>query len=116
MSVYLRPDGAYVAPSDQTTEGVWIGNGEVEFVSKPDPGQLGRAIVRGLQRSHIDVAHPRRDEWTQQRRKSLDPITKLAGVRSSRALIRVADVVDVMSNRSTVTIEPYQRVNRYRSE
>jgi hypothetical protein len=63
-----------------------------------------------LGRCTTGVAHPRQDEWGTQAHRSLDPIFKLAGLRSWRAFVRDAVLVTVATETTgSVTVSPNER-------
>ncbi len=109
VSIYFRPEGTYISPSDRTTAGLWIGNAEVTKIGELDPNEIGGAVIRGLKTSKLDVPHPGRDEWSAQRRRSLGPIVKLAGLRSWRAFIKAANLVEVWSDGASIVVTAMQR-------
>ncbi|MEM9652312.1 MAG: hypothetical protein AAGA65_09470 [Actinomycetota bacterium] len=109
VSIYRRLDVHYVCPSDQTVDGLWIGNGEVDVVESSDPRVLGDAVLRALRRSRTGVPHPNQSEWHKQRHRSLDPIIKTAGLQSWRSFVREAQLVSVNSDGSGVTVECHRQ-------
>ena len=111
-TVYVRPEGLYVASNDRTTSGLWIGSGLVEIVQQDDPEAVGRSVLWSLDSSVLDVAHPAQHEGSAQRKRSLDPILKLARVRSWRAFISAATTVGISRECAQVTVTPDRRDER----
>lgn len=112
VSVYRRDQHAFVCAHDRTTSGLWIGSGSVERVDVGDALQLGAAVLTQLGRCTTGVRHPAQDEWPAQRRTALDPIIKLAGLRSWRSFIRTAALCHVDRSGSLVSVLPTQRDRR----
>jgi hypothetical protein len=112
VTLYVRPEGLYVASNDRTTTGLWIGSGLVEIVQRDDTEAVGRSILGSLDSSVLDVAHPAQDEWSAQRKRSLDPILKLARVRSWRAFISAATTVGISRKGAQVMVTPDRRDER----
>ena len=111
VSVYVRPEGAYVTVSDRTTAGVWIEAVDWEFVLTDSPEVLGEVILRRLQVPPRTVRHPGRDEFSTLRAEVIAPLLVIAGVKSWRAFISEAVLVDV--RRSDVfTVSPMRRNGR----
>jgi hypothetical protein len=108
-TIYRRTEGFFITSSDRTTEGVWVHSGSVERVDSDDPDAIGSALLRQLDRSTVDVRHPRQDEWAAQRQKSLDPIIALAKLRSWRSFIRDAAVAKVARDGVTIRVAPQVR-------
>jgi hypothetical protein len=111
-TVYRRGETFFIASSDQTTDGLWVGSGSVERVDGVHPEALGSALLRQLDRSTVGVRHPRQDEWTAQGRLSLGPILALAKLRSWRSFIRDATLATVTRDGETVRITPQERDGR----
>ena len=111
-TTYRRDGSFFIASSDRTTDGVWVGSGSVERVDGPNAVAIGAALNRQLDRSVLDVPHPRQDQWPAQGRKSLDPIIALAKLRSWRSFIRDATVAAVERDGDTVRIIPQARDGR----
>lgn len=108
LSVYRRPDGYYLVVSAQTIAGLW------QHVAEPpkllggasEPANLGSEVLDRLAEPRPITPHPRREEWTEARRNSLDPILKSAGIGSWRAFITRAKQVDVGRTNETFTVTP----------
>jgi hypothetical protein len=108
LSVYRRPDGYYLVVSARTTAGLW------QHVAEPpkllggasEPADLGSEALDRLAEPRPITPHPRREEWTEARRSSLDPILKSAGVGSWQAFITTATQVDVGRTNETFTVTP----------
>jgi len=111
-TVYVRPEGLYVASNDRTTTALWIGSGLVEIVQRDDTEAVGRSILCSLDSSVLEVAHPAQHEWSAQRKRSLDAILKLARVRSWRAFISAATTVGVSREGAQVMVTPDRRDER----
>jgi len=111
-TIYRRSESFFIASSDRTTAGIWIGSGSVERVDGVDPEAIGAALLGQLDRSIVGVRHPRQDEWAAQRRKSLDPIIAMAKLRSWRSFIRDAAVATVAREGNTIRITPEARDTR----
>jgi hypothetical protein len=109
VTIYRLSDSFFIASSDQTIVGVWVHSGSVERVEGVRAEAVGSAVMRQLDRSRRGVPHPRQDEWTAQRRKSLDPIIALAKLRSWLSFIRDARVASVARDGRTLRITPEQR-------
>jgi hypothetical protein len=58
-TIYRRSGSFFITSSDRTTEGVWVQSGSAERVDGDDPEAIGSALLRQLDRSTVDVRHPR---------------------------------------------------------
>ena len=114
MTIYARPDGLYVASSDQTTDGLWIESVRVEFVVPDSSSAIGGVVGRLLDGSRVGVRHPRQDEWTAKRAVASKPLLALARVRSWTAFLQRTAVVGVHRNRDT-DVTPYRQSDRPRN-
>jgi transposase InsO family protein len=76
------------------------------------PAQIGRAAVVLLAKPRPHIAHPQRNEWTEARRKSLDPIVPAAKVRSWRAFISRTATVEVERTNDTFTVTPMRALEK----
>jgi hypothetical protein len=108
-TIYRRNETFFIASSDQTTLGLWVGSGSVERVDGVNAEAMGSALMRQLDRSTVGVRHPRQDEWRAQGRQSLDPILALAKLKSWRSFIRDATLVTVERDGDAIRITPEQR-------
>ena len=109
VSIYARRGSCFVAADDQTTDGVWIGSGRVATVDDADRFGLGEAVVKALGHSRTGVPHPRRDQWSVQRQRSLGPLMDAAGVRSWRSFVLSARLVTVDASRGLATVVGWNR-------
>lgn len=96
VSVYGRPEAYFLDSSSRTTAGLWLQDGQPEKLDRTAASAaLGAAILRILDRSRLEIAHPSQDEWSEQRRAMLDPLVKLARMRSWREFVRDVTLVSV---------------------
>jgi hypothetical protein len=94
-AVYVRPDGYFVTSSDRTTVGLWMESGNWELVTTGLPTDIGVAVLRHLESSRLDVRHPGRHEFTGLRAERVKPLLSLAGVRTWRAFVISAILIQV---------------------
>jgi hypothetical protein len=108
LSVYRRPEAYYLVVSAKTSTGLWIDVPESPAVlgSAADAAELGGAVVDLLAAPRPAIPHPRRDEWTDVRRRSLGPIMTAAKVRSWKAFTATATLVAVGRTGSSFTVTP----------
>jgi len=111
VAIYHRPDAYYVVGSNRTTMGLWVGRPErpvvLDVAASPDT--LGQQVLSLLSQGADIVPHPRQDEWTAQGRAFRAPILAAARVRSWRAFLASAELVDVSRQASLVTVTPMRR-------
>ncbi|TDD28013.1 hypothetical protein E1218_08755 [Kribbella turkmenica] len=114
VSIYRRPDAYYVLRSARTTTGLWLGRPERPVVLDVDTSadSLGQQVLSLLSQHAEVVPHPRQDEWTEQGRAFRGPILSQAGVRSWRAFLAPADLVDVSRQASLIKVIPLRRDRR----
>lgn len=108
VSVYQRSGAYFVVSSARTTAGVWVHDGEPRRLSETETGiaELGGELLARLDKSPRVVPHPAQHQWPEQRRESLTPILRLAGVRSWRSFVSTASLVEVEQLNGVVTISP----------
>lgn len=108
VHIYLRSEGYYLVTSAMTTTGLWQHVPEPPTFLGADsaPAQIGREVRVRLAKPRPRTIHPKNDEWTEARRKSLAPIIRAAKVRSWRAFISNAATVDVHRADQVFTVTP----------
>jgi hypothetical protein len=111
VSVYVRPEGAYITSSDRTTVGVWMESGDWEFLPGDEPERVGAAVIRRLKRAPRLVRLPERDEFSTLRSEVIAPLLALAAVRSWKAFITPATLIDIQGG-DAVTVTPMRRDGR----
>lgn len=91
--------------------GLWLGRPERPVVIERDASAdaLGQQVLGLLSQRAEIVPHPRQDEWTEQGRAFRAPILSQARVRSWRAFLAPADLVDVSRRASLVEVIPMRR-------
>jgi hypothetical protein len=111
VSIYRRPDAYYVVRSARTTMGLWVGLPERPVVLDVDaaPDALGQQVLSLLSPGADVVPHPRQDEWTERARAFRAPILAQARVRSWRAFLAPAELVDVSRQASLVRVTALRR-------
>jgi hypothetical protein len=104
-TIYQRQGSFFVHASSRTTEGVWIlDNPCLKVEAQASDDVLGTAIRTALDGSRSGVLHPR--VWT----SVLDPLLKLAGVRSWGAFAKVAKCVEIEEEGAAVHLVPMREV------
>ncbi len=95
--MYRRQGAYFVGSWAVTTDGLSVMDGDPRRLDGADaePGVLGAEVLARLAQPQRVVPHPRREEWPERRRRSLAPFQRLAGVRSWRAFVSVASLVEV---------------------
>ncbi len=111
-SIYVRDLRCFIGTSDRTTDGVWIGRGNVTVVHLDQDEALGAAVLDALSLSRTKIPHPAQSEWTAVRRRSLDPIVAAAGLRSWRSFIRSAQLISVLLEAGNLELELFERDDR----
>jgi hypothetical protein len=111
VSAYVRPEGAYITASDRTTVGVWMESADWEYVQTDRPEDLGEAVLRRLQDAPRIVRHPDRDEFSALRSGTIAPLLRLASVKSWKAFVSRAVLVDVRRG-DAITVSPMRRDGR----
>lgn len=111
MVAYVRPEGAYITASDRTTVGVWMESNEWEFVRIDEQEQIGAAILRRLASAPRIVRHPERNEFSTLRSEAIAPLLDLAVVKTWKAFIAPAVLVDVQRG-DAITVTPMRRDGR----
>ena len=94
-AVYVRPNGFYLTSSDRTTAGLWMETGNWDLVTTGLPTDIGVAVLRHLESSRLDVRHPGRHDFTVLRAERVKPLLRLAGVRTWRAFVISAILIQV---------------------
>ncbi len=97
--------------------GLWLGRPERPVVMDVDASAdaLGQQVLSLLSQRAEIVPHPRQDEWTEQGRAFRAPVLSQARVRSWRAFLAPADLVDVTRQASLIKVIPMRR-DRKRSD
>jgi hypothetical protein len=110
VTVYRRPDGYYVVTSSRTTAGLWIYAGSAMVVGlTAGYAALGDVVAAAVASPGEIVPHPRQDQWTEQRRRSLGPLMRQAGVSSWKAFLAPATVASVHRDGRSVAVTPLRR-------
>jgi hypothetical protein len=106
-AVFVRTNGWYCSPYNQTTAGVWMSaEPYVKLARDANAAALGRAVLNALGESKGPVPHPAESEWN----ALLKPLLEAAGVKSWKAFVLRAQYMSVDEEGETVTICP--NVNR----
>jgi hypothetical protein len=108
VSVYVRPEGAYITPSDRTSVGVWMESDRWEFVPVDEPSQIGEVIAQLLRVEPRVVPHPQRNEFSALRAAVIAPVLSRAKVRSWTAFASSASLVHV----DPTSVTPMRRDGR----
>ena len=108
LTIYRRSEGYYLVVSAQTTTGLWrhVAEPPVLLREACEPADLGSEALDRLAEPRPITPHPGRDEWTEARRRSLGPILSSAKVRSWKAFITTATLVDVGRTDDTFKVTP----------
>ena len=80
-----------------------------------EPADLGSGALDRLAKPLPTTPHPGRDEWTDARRNSLGPIMRAAKVRSWKAFITTAALVEVSRTNDTFTVTPMNALPKPRA-
>jgi hypothetical protein len=70
-------------------------SGNWELVTTGSPTDIGVAVLRHLESSRLDVRHPGRHDFTGLRAERVKPLLRLAGVRTWRAFVISAILIQV---------------------
>jgi hypothetical protein len=104
-TVYERGGVLYFSPSSLTTAGVWIGT---EPLLRLDPGSssvdLGESASDVLNASHEGVPHP--TNWS----ALLEPLLRLAGVKSWTTFMKGAKCVSLRLDCSGLRLIPHHNL------
>ena len=100
-TAYKRKAQLFVHSSSRTTAGVWIlGEPCIRLDEACSDLEFGTAVKAALDASSSDVPHPR--SWA----GLLDPLLKLAGVKSWSAFAKTASCVEIEEDGGKVSIIP----------
>ena len=102
--IYERDGALYIHSWSKTTAGGWIFSEPVRRCSKDNPDELGQLVLECLAASRSGVRHPK--SWT----GLLDPLLKLANVRSERMFNKGAKCVNVAMEGEQITFSPMQNL------
>jgi hypothetical protein len=116
VTVYRRSGEYLLAGSSRTTEGVWVHDGAPGVLgeAEADPERLGQELLACLALPRPAVPHPGPGEWPDRRRAGLEPILRAARVRSWRAFVSTADLVEVSRAGGSVSVAPMRAMPEHR--
>jgi hypothetical protein len=100
-SVYRRADGWYLSAMSRSTVGLWMATSPFGRLSTEERlTVVGEAVLRALQASQQDLAHPTRFDQV------FEPMLALAGVTSWAKFMRGASNVSVDDDGEWLNLEP----------
>ena len=101
VNAFRLSDRYFIHPNKQTTDGVWLAQGDYVSISLQAPmEEIGAAILVALEQSSGVIPHP--TNWAGLAKRRL----AAAGVRSEKAFIQDACLVSV-SLGDQMSFEPY---------
>ena len=103
-TIYQHKGEMFVHGSSQTTAGLWILNEPVLHPATSSEIELGAAIRNCLASSRQNVPHP--TDFS----RMLDPVLKLAGVRSFETFVKSAKCVEVEMAETTISLRPMRNL------
>lgn len=97
LTIYARAEGYYLVASAKTAAGLLQHVAEPPTFSGIDapPSQIGRLALVRLSEPRPRTPHPERDEWSDVRRTTVQPVIRAAKVASWREFITNTAMVEV---------------------